>query len=243
MRLIRYALTLCPVLLLMAAINPPLTEKNSKTSSLFKAQLPGVLPAWLNSSAYTDWKLSKTGLSKAAFEEAVKGYTYLVETNQVIKPGVLTIIDYSKPSSQKRLFILDMKNGGLLLNTWVAHGRNSGRVYARDFSNESESHKSSLGFYITRGTYTGINGYSLKLAGCEQGINDHAAERAIVIHGAEYVSEAVIRSRGCLGRSFGCPAVPVAVHKKLIDQIKNGSCVYLYHPAKKYHLRSKILDS
>ena len=192
---------------------------------------------------YDEWRLSGTGLSKDAFDKGIKGYDYLMRQGMITNDKVITIIDYSRPSTQKRLFVLDMNRGKILCNTLVAHGRNSGGVYATDFSNEEASNKSSLGFFITQNTYSGANGYSLKLAGCEKGINDHAMNRAIVMHGAAYVSDAFIRNSGYLGRSLGCPAVPLSEHKKIIDIIRNGSCLFLYYPAKKFYKGSKILDS
>ncbi len=243
MKLIRYALALCPVLPLLAAVSPPLIEKKIKEHPFSIISLKGNMFIDGDLNNYTTWNLSASGLSKEAFDEAVKGYTYLLHKDLITKPGLLTIIDFSKPSTQKRLYVLDMNNGKILFNTLVAHGHNSGYNYATDFSNEEESHKSSLGFYITQNTYTGANGYSLKLKGCEKGINDNAANRAIVIHGAAYVSESFIRNTGYLGRSFGCPAVPLEVHQKLIDKIKNGTCIFLFHPTKNYSTRSKILDS
>ena len=242
MRLIRYVLALLPVFPLMATVSP--TPGGIKKPILVKAvtSSPGLYTK-KNSVNYTSWHLAGSGLSKEAFDEAVKGYDFLLEKRSIANPSVLTIIDYSKPSTQKRLFILDMRDGKILFKTLVAHGRNSGLNYAANFSNEEESHKSSLGFYVTGGTYTGANGYSLKLKGCEKGINDKADIRAIVLHGADYVSDAFIRNCGYLGRSYGCPAVPLALHKKIIDTIKNGSCIFLYHPTKNYSTRSKILDS
>ena len=203
----------------------------------------------LNASAtttvdcYAEWDLTTTGLSKTAFEDAIKGYNYLLEKKLLKNTRILTIVDYSKSSSQKRLFVLDMSNGKILFNTLVAHGRNSGYDYATDFSNEGSSHKTSLGFFVTLNTYNGGNGYSLKLQGCEKGINDKALERAIVVHGAEYVNERFAQTNGHLGRSYGCPAVPEKISKKIIDVIKNGSCMFLYHPTKKYITASKILNS
>lgn len=241
MKMIRYALALLPLSFLLAATSAPSAEKrlHSGYVNLFSA----AMPADDNSSLYTAWNLGASGLAKDAFEKAVKGYNYLLKKQMIGNTGVLTIIDFGKASTQKRLYILDMNSGKVLFNTLVAHGRNSGASYATDFSNEEQSNKSSLGFFITMGTYTGANGYSLKLKGCEKGINDKALNRAIVLHGAAYVSEDFINAHGYLGRSLGCPAVPMAQHKKIIDQIKNGSCVFLYHPAKRYSTRSKILDS
>ena len=239
MRLIRNAFALLPILLLMA--NAPSTfTGNNITIKQVSIDLP-------NASAITDcyavWNLTTAGLSKEAFDDAVKGYNYLLEKKMLKNTQILTIVDYSKPSSQKRFYVLDMSNGKILFNTLVAHGKNSGYDYATDFSNEESSHKSSLGFFITLNTYKGNNGYSLKLLGCENGINDKALKRAIVVHGAEYVNEGFAQNNGYLGRSYGCPAIPEKLSKKIIDVIKNGSCVFLYHPTKKYTAISKILNS
>ena len=243
MRLIRYVLAILPVLPLMATVPSHLSgEKNKPLPVKTITSIP-VLYTAKHSVDYNAWHLASSGLSKEAFDQAIKGYDFLLQKKSIGNPAVLTIIDYSKPSTQKRLFVLDMQEGKILFKTLVAHGHNSGLNYATDFSNEEESHKSSLGFYVTGSTYTGANGYSLKLNGCEKGINDNAGIRAIVLHGADYVSDAFIRSTGYLGRSYGCPAVPLALHKKIIDKIKNGSCIFLYYPTKKYSARSKILDS
>ncbi len=195
------------------------------------------------SDCYNVWQLGNAGLSKAAFNFAMKGFDYLNRVNQVTKKNILTVVDFSKASTQKRLYVIDVITGKILFNTWVAHGRNSGNEYANEFSNLPESHQSSLGFYTTMGTYIGGHGYSLRLKGCEKGINDKAYERAIVIHGADYVSDQFINSRGALGRSYGCPAIPNELSKKIIDVIKNGSCLFIYHPTKKYCTSSKILNS
>jgi hypothetical protein len=239
MKLIRNAVALLPALLLMANISAPvpgnrLPLDSSPTSSY--TTIPG-------EDYYAAWNLTAAGLSQDAFNDAMKGYNYLKEKRQLNNTDVMTIVDYSKPSSQKRLYVLDMNNGKILFNTLVAHGRNSGLEYANDFSNAESSHKTSLGFFITMNTYTGGNGYSLKLQGCEKGINDKALERAIVVHGAEYADERYVQHNGYLGRSYGCPAIPEKVSKKIIDAIKNGSCMFLYHPTKKYTAHSKILNS
>ena len=191
---------------------------------------------------YTLIGLDKMGLSKNAFDLALKGYNKLLGKRLVRNKNVITIIDFSKPSNQKRLFVIDLKRNKVLLQSLVAHGRNSGLEYANDFSNEIDSHKSSLGFYITLNTYCGEHGYALKLKGCEKGFNNKAYDRSIVIHGSEYVTEQFLKSNGFLGRSFGCPALPEKINKKVIDVIKNGSCLFLYHPTKKYLLSSPILN-
>jgi hypothetical protein len=192
---------------------------------------------------YSLWNLQTTGLSKEAFDYAIKGYNYLTQKGLLVKKNIITIVDFSKPSTEKRLYVLDILNGKILFNTLVAHGHNSGDEYATRFSNSNRSHQSSLGFYITLGTYIGDNGYSLQLKGCEKGFNDNAYKRKIVLHGSDYVSENFINANGYLGRSFGCPAVPLGLHKEIIDCIKDGSCLFLYHPTKRYLIRSKILNS
>ena len=130
----------------------------------------------------------------------------------------------------------------LFMNTYVAHGRNSGGEFAKTFSNRPESHKSSLGFYITGKTYTGSHGLSLEIAGLEKGINDRASARRIVIHGANYVSDNYIESNPYIGRSYGCPAVPAEERDIIINAIKEGSCLFIYHPSNLYLNKSKILN-
>lgn len=148
----------------------------------------------------------------------------------VAKPALLTIIDYSLPSTEKRLWILDRTNGAVIRNEWVAHGSGSGQNLATTFSNAVGSRQSSLGLFLTQETYVGSNGYSLRLRGLEAGVNHLAAERAIVVHGATYVSEAFIRHHGRLGRSWGCPALRAEIARDLIDEIKGGSLVFAYYP-------------
>jgi hypothetical protein len=143
------------------------------------------------------------------------------------KKNILTIIDYSKPSSEKRFYVIDLENKKLINNCLVAHGKNSGEEMATVFSNQPESLKSSLGFFLTAETYVGDNGYSLRLDGLEKGINDSARLRDIVIHGAGYVSQKFIDENGRLGRSWGCPALPLDVSKEIIDCISEGSCLFV----------------
>ena len=134
-----------------------------------------------------------------------------------------------------------MLNGTLLFNTLVAHGKNTGEEFARSFSNEPESHKSSLGFYTTKDTYQGEHGLSLKLEGKEPGFNDKAEARSIVMHGAGYVCDNFICQFGRLGRSFGCPSVPYGEHEQIINAIKGGSCLFIYYPDKKYLTASRLV--
>ncbi len=190
-------------------------------------------------SAYDSLQLSLAGLSQQAFDFAKKGLDKLVEEGKLINDSIISIIDFSQPSNKKRLFVLDIKNYKVLFNTFVAHGRNTGREQATYFSNQNASYMSSPGFYITAETYEGKNGYSLKLEGMERGINDNAYERGIVVHGAPYVSQDFVNAQGYIGRSQGCPAVPVQVSRPIINTIKGGTCMFIYHPS--YVDRSPIL--
>lgn len=193
-------------------------------------------------SPYDAMQLENKGLARNVFELALKGYNRLIKKRMLSKKNIIAIIDYSQASDKKRLYVLDIKNNKLLFQSLVAHGRNCGLEKATNFSNEEDSHKSSLGFYVTLGTYTGECGYALKLKGCEKGFNDNAYERSIVMHGSDYVNENFIKQNGYLGRSLGCPALPKAINKKIIGSIKKGSCLFVYYPAKKYLLTSPILN-
>jgi|GEM_PF-170694 L,D-transpeptidase catalytic domain len=190
---------------------------------------------------YSLLSLDSLGLSEEAFKEAITGYQNLQKSGAVQNTGILSIIDFSLPSFKKRLFVLDMENGKLLFNTLVAHGRNSGQVFATKFSNRFRSLESSLGFYLTGETYNGQKGYSLRLMGMERGINNNAYNRGIVVHAADYVNEDISRIYGRLGRSEGCPAIPSDIHRTIIETIKNGSCFFIYGKDKRYANRSKLL--
>jgi len=210
----------------------------SPTSEAKKKSSSDPLPTM--KSVYDSLQLSLSGLSKQAYDYAKKGWSRLVEEGKLMNDSIISIVDFSLPSNKKRLFVLDVKNYKVLFNTYVAHGQNTGREWATSFSNQNETHKSSPGFYVTMGTYQGKNGYSLKLNGLERGINDNAYERGIVMHGAEYVNQDIANARGWVGRSHGCPAVPVQLNKPIINTIKNGSCLFIYHPS--YVDRSTILN-
>lgn len=188
------------------------------------------------SSLYDLLGLEEKGLSKEAFEYAYKGYQKLLEKKLLNQPGYLTICDFSQSSRQKRLYLIDITHCKMVLNTYVAHGRNSGGEFATRFSNKPSSLQSSLGFYITKNTYTGEHGLSLKIEGLEPGFNDRAYQRAIVIHGATYIGE------GFTGRSYGCPALPKNESNTIINTVKNGTCLFIYHPLAKYLRGSKILN-
>lgn len=173
-----------------------------------------------------------------AFEQAIAGYNKIEEKSKEI----LTLVDFSKPSTEERFYVFDMRHKKLLFSSLVSHGKNSGGNYATSFSNENGSLKSSLGFFLTENTYQGKNGYSLVLNGLEKGINDRAKERAIVIHGAAYSNPSVIASSGRLGRSFGCPELPQAVSKPIINTIKGGSLLFIYANNQNYLAYSPILS-
>lgn len=195
-----------------------------------------------STSLYTKSKLNQYGLSPEAFEYAWKGYQHLLKNNKIKLSRFLSVCDFSQPSSQKRLYIIDVETEELIINTYVAHGKNSGGDYASNFSNKPESLQSSLGFYVTGETYTGKHGLSLRVHGVDPGYNEKAYLRTIVIHGAAYVDEQRARHGVLMGRSFGCPAVPQKESAHIISTIKNGTCLFIYHPGKNYLSGSKILN-
>jgi hypothetical protein len=176
-----------------------------------------------------------------SFEKAFEGYVQL-KNQGLIEKNYLTIIDFSLSSNEERLWVIDMVNKKVVLQSLVAHGRNSGEEFATKFSNQSESFQSSLGFYTTGEVYQGKHGLSLRLDGLEYGINDNARNRAIVVHGADYVSEKFAKTQGRLGRSLGCPAVPYEIHEEFINTIKDKSCLFIYHPSRTYLAKSKLVS-
>ena len=212
----------------------PVSAKRSAKAAAFAAEV---------SNLYQTFDLQEIGLTKKAFEYALRGYYYLLDHHWLNKTNILSICDMSQSSRSKRLYILDMDQKTVLVNTYVAHGRNSGTEFARSFSNSPSSHKSSLGFYVTQGTYYGNNGLSLKIRGMERGFNDRALGRNIVVHGSQYVGPDFLEMNQFCGRSYGCPAVPADESEEIIDLIKEGSCLFIYHPTKKYLTKSKILNS
>lgn len=215
----------------------------------YSAALPGdsiispviTVPEMSMATMYDSLRLGIMGLSQQAFDYAVQGLEYLVNSGKIANDKIISIVDFSQPSYKKRLFVIDLETKKVLFNTYVAHGMNSGKEVASHFSNIPQSNKSSLGFYETASTYIGKHGYSLHLDGLEKGINDNAYRRDIVIHAAEYVHENYVQMQGYIGRSQGCPAIPEKFHKPIIDKIKNGTCLFIYNPSRNYLLHSKIL--
>lgn len=176
-----------------------------------------------------------------SFSEALKGY-YSLKDKGLIQKEILTIVDFSLSSNSKRLWVINIQTGEVLFNSLVAHGRNTGEEFASTFSNSSESYKSSLGFYATGEIYSGKHGMSLRLDGLEKGVNDNARARGVVMHAADYVSEEFIKNNQRLGRSQGCPAVPVELSKEIITTIQNKSCFFIYHPSRTTVFGSKTIS-
>jgi len=197
----------------------------------------------MKSDVYSALHLSEYGLSTEVFQLALKGQKKLESDGKLKNPNILTIIDFSQSSRNKRLYILDLHNRTLLQNTYVAHGRNTGEEYARDFSNKAGSLKSSLGFYLTKNQGIGSSvGLSLILNGIEKGFNDNAFKREIIMHGAGYANEEFIKKTGRLGRSFGCPSVPLNLIKPIIELIKDGTCLFIYQKDDNYLHNSTVLN-
>jgi hypothetical protein len=190
---------------------------------------------------YDSLNLNNLGLSREVMQLAYKGQQKLIERGLLSNDKLVAVCDFSQPSSKKRLYIIDTRNYRVVYNTYVAHGKNSGLNYAERFSNTPESLQSSLGFYLTKSTYSGKHGLSLKLSGLEKGFNDNAEARAVVMHGAEYIGSNRADA-AFMGRSFGCPAVPQAESAKVINILKNGTALFIYHPTQKYLNASTLLN-
>ena len=173
---------------------------------------------------------------------ALAGYDLLIKEESLLRRDIITIIDFSLPSDAKRLWVIDIIKGKVLFHCLVAHGLNSGGLMAEKFSNIPGSNTSSPGFFATGETYYGKNGLSLNLDGLEEGINDNARARRVVMHGADYVSDEYISKYGRLGRSFGCPTVPEELNEQIIQTIQGGSCLFIYVPKQSYTSNSRIIN-
>ena len=177
-------------------------------------------------------------LEYSTFLKAIQGYNRIEDK----KAGYITIIDFSKPSNEERFFVIDLENKKVDFSTYVTHGKNSGLGTAVKFSNNPNSYQSSLGFYLTKNTYEGSNGYSLRLLGLEPGINSNAMDRNIVVHGADYATKEFMDKYGFLGRSLGCPAIPEEISKEVIDYIKGGTVLYINGNDETYYAKSKYVQ-
>jgi hypothetical protein len=216
---------------------PQLSGANKIAASMTSVVTSSTVPAVKDSTSafsalYETLGLQEKGLSKEAFDLAIAGYNKLSAAGKIAN-NKLSIVDFSQPSTKKRLYVIDLKENKLLFNTLVAHGRNSGELMATNFSNTAESNQSSLGFYVTAEKYMGKHGLSMKLDGVEK-TNNKARERAIVMHAADYVNENFAKSRGFIGRSWGCPAVSPEVNEPIINAIGNGSCLFVFSPKAEY---------
>ena len=193
-------------------------------------------------SIYDRMNLESQGLDQKAFEYAWRGYHNMLKKGLIHKRAVLSICDFSQSSRSKRMYVIDVQHRKLLYRTYVAHGQNSGDEYATSFSNDPDSYKSSLGFYVTQRTYIGHNGLSLRLSGVDSGYNDMAFKRQIVLHGSTYVTDKYMQDYGTLGTSLGCPALPPGVSGQIIHVVKGGSCLFIYHPTQQYLDNSPIIN-
>ena len=183
-------------------------------------------------------------LNFEVFYKAYLGFEKLKKAGELpLESHLLTVCDFSLSSVEKRLWVIDVAQKQVLFNSLVAHGKNTGEEFAQKFSNTESSYQTSLGFYITEGTYQGNNGYSLKLLGMDSGYNDAALKRAIVMHGADYVNEDFARSQHRIGRSWGCPAVPRELAAPIINTIKGKNCLFIYYPDHQYLSSSKWLKT
>lgn len=216
------------------------TSLPTKTASIEISSAPVESSVSKNASIYSQLNANNFSLPNyECFNTALNGFQLLKEKGLITK-NILTLVDFSMSSNSKRLWVIDLEKNIVLFHTLVAHGRNTGEEFATNFSNQAESFQSSIGFYATGEIYKGKHGLSLKLDGLEKGLNDNARERAVVVHGADYVSESFIRQNKRLGRSQGCPAIPVEMNEKIINVIKNKSCLFLYHPSKSNEIISRL---
>jgi L,D-transpeptidase catalytic domain len=211
-------------------ISPKLIANNSKSNLNLKV-----------ATIYGSLHSRNNALPKLeSFSKALSGF-YELKEKGLVKKNILTLIDFSLSSASKRMWVIDLSTNTVLINTFVSHGMNSGGEFASSFSNKDASFKSSLGFYATGECYIGKHGLSMKLDGLERGINDHARQRDIVVHGAYYSSPKILRSQSYLGRSQGCPAIPTELTKEIINTIKNKSCLFIYHPSRNNKIPAKLV--
>ena len=202
-----------------------------------------VSPTLAASFDVTTWAAPvRAGIDPALFALALEAASSAVSRGDAAEPRTLTVIDFSKPSTQKRLWVFDLRSRALLFHEHVAHGRGSGANLATTFSNVPESNQSSLGLFRTGEAYMGKHGLSLRLDGLERGINDRARERAIVIHGADYVNATTAQTQGRLGRSLGCPAVRPEIAASLIQAVKAGGLLFAYYPEQSWLSGSTYLN-
>lgn len=216
----------------------PVTKNIKNTPSVVS---PDTLYNTYVNHLYDTINLAESGLSVDVFEKAVTGFYNLKSAGKIAADkSILTIADFDQSSTKKRLWIVDLDKQALILNTWVAHGRGSGEDKATRFSNTNNSHQSSMGFYVTGEIYRGQHGRSLRLDGMDDGFNSNARQRAIVVHGANYVGQGTINALGRLGRSHGCPAVAPELTNEIINTIEGKTVMFIN--VNDNHYTSKYLD-
>lgn len=234
----------CVVLILLTSViswTPVRTTKNTKSLKTAHVATAKELFSQYVNTVYQTARLQETGMDLAVFQKALTGYFNIKSVDHLAQnSSVITVVDFSKSSREKRMWIIDLLNKHLLLNTWVAHGQGSGNDMATIFSDTNESHQSSLGFYLADDVYTGKHGRSLRLDGLDKGFNTNARARGVVVHAADYVSAGTIAAIGRLGRSFGCPAVSPAVIDQVINTIKGKSVFFINGDSPNY--TSKYLN-
>jgi hypothetical protein len=228
-----------PSLILCFSILHPLMKAGADDPGIITKVPESAIPA----AELLYRQIGEPELPLTALKSAMTVYEALAEKGQITNKNVITLIDFSQPSCKERLFVIDLDSKQILFKSLVAHGKNSGENYATSFSNNIQSHQSSPGFYLTGNPYQGSHGYSLTLKGLEKGINDNAWKRSVVIHGAPYVSEEYIEAFGRLGRSFGCPALPLEKASEIIDTIRDGSLLFIYTKDKDYCRNSRFFNS
>jgi hypothetical protein len=235
-----------PVRLSLSLVVSLAVSVTAATPRQIVANPPGGIPniAAVGAAGLTEaWRARAGDIDAAVFALGLQATHCAVQLGDLpVRPRTLTIIDYSKPSTTERLWVFDLTTRAMLYRELVAHGRGSGENMATNFSNEADSHRSSLGLFMTDDAYVGKNGYSLRLNGLEPGVNDHARDRAIVMHGAPYVNETLAFQQGRLGRRWGCPALRDSIARNVIDQVKGGGAVFAYYPDPHWLRTSKYLN-
>jgi hypothetical protein len=224
---------------ILSSCTPPITTCQASESS---TEEPAAAFEQYVQSLYETIELKKRGLDLDLFRYALIGYFNLKRKAAIPKEGIISIIDFRKSCNENRFYVIDLSRQKVLYQTLVAHGRHSGDIYARYFSNKAGSLKSSLGFFVTGDTYEGEYGYSLYLYGLDEGFNDKAKARGIVVHGAHYVQRSFIKEYGKIGRSQGCPALPAGLHINIINTIMGGTCLLQFYDDKMYVQKSVLLD-
>jgi L,D-transpeptidase catalytic domain len=231
----RVILCACSYLILAATFLVASSFRVASADEVISSNTEATLERYI-SNLYNQLDLTGSErISYDVFSKAIHGYLNLRNEGKLsADKQIITICNFNLPSTENRLWIIDLEKKKVLFNTYVAHGEGSGDDCSLSFSNNNSTHKSSLGFYVTGDTYDGEHGTSLYLNGMDEGFNDAAYERGIVVHGANYVSSKFVSEHQRLGHSWGCPAVPTKLSLPIINTIKEGTCLFIYYPDAKY---------